>query len=138
MSVTFIHLTDARQQFAASGSFLDLRLVMEDHHIVLLQNLTASQELVLAHTYIASRSGGLSAHRSCAFMLSRVLASSRCPQGLLLLPYTQWLLKTQASSFCRNQNQRFISHDNSHFAGKHPSEDNNKCILASISLQFSD
>lgn len=62
-----IYLTDAREQFAASGSFLDLRLVMEDHHVVLLQNLSASQELVLAHTSLASRSCGLSAHRSCVF-----------------------------------------------------------------------
>lgn len=69
MSVSFMHLPDAREQFAVSSSFPDLRLLLEDHHIVLSWNLTCSQELVLALVlaFLGSRSCGFSAPRSCVF-----------------------------------------------------------------------
>lgn len=136
MSVSFMHLPDAREQFAASSCFPDLRLLLEDHHIVLSRNLTCSQELVLAR-FPRKQKLWIQCPQELCIHISRVLASSSCLQGLLLLPDIQWLLKAQTSSFCSIQKQSFISCDNSYFPAKHPLKDSQH-ILASISLQFSD
>lgn len=131
-----MHLPDAREQFAVSSSFPDLRLLLEDHHIVLSWNLTCSQELVLA-CFPRKQKLWIQCPQELCIHTSRVLASNSCLQGLLLLPDIQWLLKAQASSFCSIQKQSFISCDNSYFPAKHLLKDNQH-ILASISLQFSD
>lgn len=82
ISVSFMHLPDAREQFAASSSLSDLRLLLEDHHIVLSWNLTCSQELVLAH-FPRKQKLWIQCPQELYIHISRVLASSSCPQGLL-------------------------------------------------------